>query len=404
MARTNRPAPTSNENPITMARLTPLTLAAVAVSSVLGGCGKAPAPPAEPPPPTVLVTEVRAAPVPIIVEVSGTVQGSRTVEIKPRVSGTIDKRLFTEGSNVKKGDPLYEIDPRPFQAQLDAAQAQLAVDQANLEFAEAEVKRYTDLAKQGAGSVERKEDVIKDRKKALAAIEKDKADIEQAKLNLGYTRIAAPFDGVIQATRVYQGAVVTAQRTTLTELVTVDPVYVVFNVSRRDAFELQQLQQEGIGATRLQDITARYRLPDGSLSPVEGHLDYRSTQLDPNSDTFSARALFENPGNDNDKPLIPGQYVPLYLTVGHRPNALLIPQTALMQSQEGDAVYVVDEHNKVERRSIQVDKAYQDSWLVGKGLKAGERVISAGTQKVRQTGMTVKVGQPPTPKAGPTEG
>jgi membrane fusion protein (multidrug efflux system) len=360
----------------------------------LGGCGKSSPPTAAPPAPTVLVSEVQSTDIPIIVQVSGTVQGSLQVAIKPRVSGTIEKRLFIEGREVKEGDPLYQIDPRPFQAQLDAAQAQLAVDQANLEFAEAEVERYTKLARKGAGSVEKKQDMIKQRKQAQAAIAKDKANIEQAQLNLGYTLIKAPFAGVIQATRVYKGAVITAQQTSLTELVSEDPVHVIFAGSRQDAFKLQQLQKQGFGAKSLEQITARYELSNGSLSAIEGHLDFRSTQLDPNTDTFIGRAVFANPGATHDRGLIPGQYVPLYLTIGHRPNTLLIPQTALMQSQEGDAVYVVGKDDKVERRAIEVHNSYKDSWIVRKGLKADERVIYSGTQKIRKSGMTVKIGEP----------
>jgi len=379
-----------------MKLITPISLfITVAVGGLgLSGCGQDSAPKAAPPPPTVVVTEVLSRDIPIIVPVSGTVQGSRQVAIKPQVSGTIEERLFDEGSEVRQGDSLYQIDARPFQAQLDAAQAQLAVDQANLEFAKAEVERYTRLADKGAGSVEKKEDMVKQRKQALAAVAKDKADIEQARLNLGYTHIKAPFSGVIQATRVYKGAVVTAQQTTLTELVTEDPVHVVFNVSRRDAYRLTQLQQQGMGVTSLEKITAHYDLPDGSRSPIEGHLDFRSTQLDPDTDTFVGRALFDNPGDTHDRGLLPGQYVPLYLTIGHRPKALLIPQAALMQSQEGDAVYVVAADNKAERRAIEVGNAYQQYWVVQKGLKAGERVISAGTQKIRRSGVVVKIAAP----------
>jgi len=365
----------------------------------LSGCGRDSAPVAAPPPPKVVLSEVLVKEIPIIVPVSGTVQGSREVAIKPRISGTIEQVLFEDGSTVKRGDPLYQIDPRPFQAQLDAAQAQLGVDQASLEFAQSEVERYTSLAKQGAGSVEKKEDMVKNQKKAIAAIAKDQADIEQAQLNLGYAHITAPFEGTLQATRVYQGAVVTAQQTTLTELVTMDPVYVVFNVSRWDAFELQQLQQKGFGAASLQQITATYELPDGSRSPIQGHLDFRSSQLDPNTDTFKGRAIFDNPGKEDQRGLIPGQYVPLNLTVGHLPNAVLIPQTALMQSQEGDAVYVVGKDNKALRRSIEVRRAYQHYWRVESGLEAGERVIRVGTGKVRKSGMLVAPVEPTAVKA-----
>ena len=360
---------------------------------VLAGCGKQAEAPAAAPPPMVVVAEVKAEDVPITVPVSGTVQGSRQVTIMPQVSGTIEKRLFDEGSTVKEGDPLYLIDPRPFQAQLDAAQAQLAVDQANLEFAQAEVKRYSSLAKQGAGSVEKKQDVLKDEKQAIAAIAKDRANIEQARLNLAYTNISAPFDGIVQATQVYKGAVVSAQQTALTELVTLDPVYVIFNVSRKDVFMMQQLRDQGIGAKTLEQITAHYKRPDGSRAPIEGHLDFRSTQLDPSTDTITGRAIFDNPGAADNQGLIPGQYVALILTVGQCPNTLLIPQTALMQSQEGSAVYVVGKDNKVERRPVKVGRAYQSYWIVKSGLKAGERVITAGTEKISKSGVGVRVGK-----------
>ena len=383
-------------------QLTALFIAGGVILSTTG-CGKQAAAPAAVPPPLVIVSEVKTQDVPIIVPVFGTVQGSRQVAIKPRISGTLEKRLFEEGSTVKQGAPLYLIDPRPFQAQLDAVQAQLAVDQANLEFAQAEVTRYTKLASQGAGSVEKKQDVIKDEKQALAAIAKDKADIEQARLNLGYTNISAPFDGIIQATRVYKGAVVTAQQTTMTELVTVAPVYVVFNVSRKDAYLLQQLQEQGIGAASLEQITANYNLPDGSRSPIQGHLDYRSTQIDPNTDTFTSRAIFDNPGTVDNQGLLPGQYVPLFLTVGHRPGALLIPQTALMQSQEGSAVYVVGKDNKAERRMVKVVRSYQQYWIISDGLKAGERVISSGTEKIRKSGAEVRIGQSKSAEARPSK-
>lgn len=358
----------------------------------LAACGKPEqAPPA--PPPTVVVSTVTAADVPIVFPVSGTVQGTRQVEIKPRVSGTIETLLLHEGQPVKTGDPLYQIDPRPFQAQLDAAMAQLAVDQANLEFADSEVKRYTDLAKQGAGSVERKEDTEKSQKQATAAIAKDQADIEQAKLNLGYTRITAPFDGVVQATRVYTGAVVTAQQTTLTELVTLDPVYVVFNISRSDAYKFEQLRAKGLAATDLRQITVAYDLPDGSRSPIEGYMDFRGTQLDPSTDTFKGRAIFDNPGSDDQRKLLPGQYVPLYLTVGHRPDTQLIPQAALLQTQEGSYVWVIDEHDTAQRRVVTIGPAYQGYWMVREGLKTGERVVSEGVQKIRKSGMPVRVGE-----------
>jgi membrane fusion protein (multidrug efflux system) len=177
--------------------------------------------------------------VPIIIQVSGTVKGYKKVVIKPQVSGYIEQHLFEEGSSVQAGDPLYQIDPRPFQAQLDAANAQLAKDRASLRFWDLERARYDELAKKGFVSKEKRDTAVTKQKEFVAAVDKDKADVEQAKLDLGYSRIVAPFEGYIQKTQVYKGAVVTAQETKLTTLTSLNPVYVDFNISRREAFTIQ---------------------------------------------------------------------------------------------------------------------------------------------------------------------
>ena len=341
------------------------------------------------PPPEVLVTDVTRSKVPIIMEFSGTIKAIKTVDITPRVSGYIEERHFTEGTFVKKGDPLYLIDPRPYQARLDALLAQLKLDRASLSFWEKEVKRYQSMVKQGAASREKTEGTIAKRDETLATVEKDKADIENAKLDLSFTRITAPFDGRIQETRINVGNLVQQQRDVLTTLVEMDPVYVIFNINRGRVFEIQLLNREG-KLFAVKDMRIELLLPDGSTYSRQGKVDFISFQINPATDSVLVRGIIPNnePPQVGDYDLIPGQYVPVRLTVGEDADALLIPQPALVESQIGKQVFVVTADNKVEVRNVEVGRSYENQWIIKKGLKKGEKVIVEGTQKVRE-GMVV---------------
>jgi membrane fusion protein (multidrug efflux system) len=366
---------------------------AIFILTGLSGCERGAEKKAPPPPPEVVVAEVRQQTVPVRMRFAGTVKAYQEVDIKPRVSGYIEQRLFEDGSEVKKGDTLYGIDPRPYQATLDSAQAKLRNDQAALKFWQAEVDRYSKLAKVGAGSVEEKQKAIATRDETIAAIGEDKADIEQAKLNLDFATIKAPFDGYVQQTDVYEGDVVTAQETVLTTLVDVDPIYVVFNISRTQLFKIQKLISQGLAPKQRTQFEATVDLPDGTPYPQKGHIDYVSARLNPNTDTLEARAVFPNSGGiEFEQPLlIPGQYIPLTLIAGEHPDALLIPQTALLETQEGAFVYVVGADDKVQKRMVTKGAAYHEDWVIEKGLKAGEKVITEGTEKIRKSGMAVQV-------------
>jgi len=373
---------------------------------LLTGCGdKSDQTAATPPPPDVYVAEVTQEKVPIIMTFSGTVKAIKTVDIIPRVSGYIEERYFEEGTVVSKGDPLYLIDPRPYQANLDAEQAQLKQHEASVVRWKSEEKRYTKLAKAGAGSVEDKEKAIARRTEVQAKVDEDKANIETAQLDLGYTNITAPFGGRIQDTRINVGQLVHEQQDVLTTLKQVDPIYVVFNVSRRQVSRIQQLKREGLAFKSREDYKVEVKLADGSLYTQPGRLDYISVQIDPTTDTLEFRAVFPNPiENLAQLALIPGQYVPVSMTVGEDPNTFLIPGPALVQSQIGTQVYVVNKDNKVESRTVEVGQAYKQQWIIKKGLKKGERVIYDGLQKVRP-GVLVNIkskdkDKEPTPKKG----
>ena len=351
--------------------------------------GKAKKQAVKPAPPDVQVTEVTQGKVPIIMEFSGTIDAIKTVDIIPRVSGYIDKRYFEEGTFVKEGDPLYLIDPRPYKARLDAYKAQLKLDQASLVFWQKETKRYQSLVKQGAASKEKTEGTIAKRDETLATVAKDKANIENAQLDLSFTNIAAPFYGRIQETRINVGNLVQQQRDVLTTLVQMDPIYVVFNISRSHVFEIQLLKRLG-KLFETSDMRIEILLPDGSTYSQQGKINFISFQINPTTDTVLVRGIIANKKDQGvgDFDLIPGQYAPVRLILGQDPAALLIPQPALVESQIGKQVFVVTQDNKVESRNVEVGRAYQGQWVIKKGLKKGEKVIVEGTQKVRP-GMVV---------------
>jgi RND family efflux transporter MFP subunit len=341
-----------------------------------------------PPPPKVTVAEVTQGPVPIVMQFSGTVRSVKTVEIVPRVSGYIEKRSFVEGAEVKTGDALYQIDPRPFQATLDQLNAQLAVNQANLTYWGDEAKRYGDAVQSGAVSAQQYEEAVTKQQEAQASLEQTQAEIVNAQLNLSFTDITAPFDGRIQQTRRYEGDLVDAYQDTLTSLVQIDPVYVIFNVTRRELFEIQAMQAQGLVQKLEESAKIELTLPDGSAYAQQGKLDFISSQIDPTTDTLTFRAVIANDfAHSNEGDLVPGQYVPVRMVLGERQGALLVPKPALLETQAGQQVYVVDKDNKVVSRTVEVGQPYKDQWVIESGLEKGERVIVEGLQKVRPGGV-----------------
>jgi RND family efflux transporter MFP subunit len=339
---------------------------------------------------TVIVAPVTEGTVPIAMTFSGTVKTVRTVQVIPHVSGYIGKRYFAEGATVKEGDPLYRIDPRPFEATLDKFEAELASNAANFEYWSREVERFQEARLSGAVSQKQLDTAVAKHKEARASVEASQAQIVNAKLDLGYTDIKSPFDARTQQTLRYEGDLVDEYEDVLTTLVQMDPVHVIFNVSRRDLFEIRFMEAKGAIPPMRENARIELGLPDGSTYSAQGTLDFVSAQIDPTTDTVTLRAVVENRFEQGHESLVPGQYVPVRLVLGEQSDALLIPKVSLRETQAGQHVFVVGKNDEVERRALEVGESHDGQWVVRSGLQAGERVIVEGLQKVR-VGSVVEV-------------
>ncbi len=327
-------------------------------------------------------------------EFAGTVRSVKAVQIIPRVTGYIKNIYFKEGAFVNAGDPLYLIDPLPFKAHLEARHARLKKDLATLDFWTADAERQSSLSKKGSSPIRTFEQSESKRKEMLAAVAEDRANVNLAQLELGYTRIVAPFAGRTEDTRYYEGDLVNKESDILLVLVQMDPIHVEFSMSARQIGEIRQLIAKGWAPAIRGQYKAVVVLSDGQDYDQEGYLDFFSSQINPTTDTHIMRAVFSNPliefGNVAPAALTSGQYVPLRLTVGKQPDAVLIPMPALIQNQEGNHVFVIDKDSKAEKRKVEIDRLFRQQWVIRKGLEKGERVIVKGLQKVR-TGTVVKL-------------
>lgn len=364
----------------------PRRLLLAALAAAVAACGQQKeAPKVAPAPPRIGVAAVRTAAVPVIREYVGTVAAYRSVEITARVEGFLEARHFTEGTDVRKGDLLYTIDPAQYQAKVRDAEAELARAAANLGNARAKAERLAPLAKEEAISQQDFDDAVAAQKAAEAQVESARANLETAKLNLGYTSVYATESGRIGETQVPEGRLVGRGTPTLLATIDrIDPIYVSFTTPDRDAIVLRKAFESG--ALRRDDLanTARFILPDGSELAVPGRVDFSAAQVNKDTGTITQRAVLPNP----TRILLPGMYVRVELRVGERPNAVLVPQKAVVKMPNAHIAWVVGADNKVERRDLVVGEWVGDEWIIEKGLVAGERVVVDGVQRV-QPGMTV---------------
>jgi len=340
-------------------------------------------------PPDVLVAQVEQKDVAIYNEWIGTLAGQVNANVQAQVAGYLLRRDYQEGSFVRKGQLLFEIDPRPFQASLDQAEGQLAQAIAQLANAEAvqvrtqlDVERYTPLAREQAASQQDLDNATQNNVAAKATVATAKAQIktaeaavETAKLNLGFTQIISPVDGIADVARAQVGDLVSSSSGTLTTVSTLDPIRDYFTVSEQDYL---QLKQQFSGSDK-QQWKLQLILADGTSYPHEGAFYFAGRAVDQNTGAIQLAALFPNPGNV----LRPGQYGKVRAVVRTAKGALLVPQAAVADLQGSYQVSVVGQDNKITIRSIKVGERVDTRWIIQDGLKPGERVVAQGQQTLR---------------------
>ena len=344
----------------------------------LAGCTEEKKTAATPPPLEVMVAEVIQKDVPVYREWVASMDGLVNATILAQVQGYLIKQNYQEGDFVKKGTLLFEIDPRPFQATVDEAKAALAKQQAVLRTNQANLKRILPLAAANAVSQKDKDDAIGETDSAEAQVLAAQAQVRKAELDLGFTKIASPIDGIAGAAKAQIGDLVgTPQSRELTTVSTVNPIKVYVPISEREYLETAEKSRQNQKATA-ERMTFELILADGSTWPEKGTFSFADRQVDPRTGTIRVAILFPNPNNI----LRPGQFAKVRALMGTEKNALLVPQRAVGELQGSYQVAVVDADNTVKIRNVKVGERYGDLWVIREGLTPGERVVAEGTQKV----------------------
>jgi membrane fusion protein (multidrug efflux system) len=320
-------------------------------------------------------------------EFIGRIQAVNRVALVARVIGFLEKRLFTEGAEVKKGDLLYQIEKPPFQAVVDAAQATVEQMEAQHRNAQLTLQRAQTLLNTPAGQQSNVDAALASERALAAQIAGAQAQLETAQINLGYTEIPAPIDGKITSTSVTEGNVVSPTSGTLATIVSQAPMYVVFSISLRAGLDLRARYAAKGGYSA---VVIKLRLPDGRIYDQDGRLDYGSPTVAENTDTIVLRGVIPNPvfpgmtaGQPGSRELVDGEFVTVLLEGVQPVTVLAIPRAAVLSDQQGDYVYVVDAQSKAQVRRIQQGQSTPTVAVISNGLKEGELVVSEGVQRVR---------------------
>ncbi|AIA70129.1 acriflavine resistance protein A [Pectobacterium atrosepticum SCRI1043] len=317
----------------------------------------------------------------VMTELPGRTSAYRIAEVRPQVGGIILKRNFVEGSDVKAGASLYQIDPATYQANYNSAKGSLAQAQAQAEIARLTVNRYKPLLGTNYVSKQDYDQAVATSRQADAAVQAAKATVDTAQINLAYTKVNAPIEGRVGKSTVTEGALVgTSQATALTTLQQLDPIYVDVTQSSNDFLQLKRELENGTLKQNEGKANVRLLLENGTEYTEAGTLEFSDVTVDETTGSITLRAIFPNPQHN----LLPGMFVRARLDSGVNPTALLVPQQGITRDPRGQATaMVVGEGDKVEPRTLKTSKAIGDKWLVAEGLKAGDRVILTGLQKIR---------------------
>ena len=379
---------------------------------LLAGCDNSTKQEVAPPAAKVTVVKTEAKDTPIVVEFVGKTASSRRVEIRSRVEGFLEKRLYTEGSLVQAGDVLFEMDKKPFEAQLDAAKAELSQQQARMKTAKANLDRVEPLAKQNAVAKKELDDALGSFQTASAAVEAAKAKVVQAELDLGYCTITSPVTGVSSYATQREGAYIGFNAGPLTYVAQIDPIWIEFSVSENQILKSrQQFNENRIVEPEGGNFEVEVVLADGTIFPHTGEITFADASLSEKTGTFLIRAEVQNPGAEKDgdnsvsrkmtAEMRPGQFVRARLKGAMRPKAILVPQTAVQQGAKGSFVWVIKD-GKAENRPVEVGPWHEDDWFIDSGLNAGDVVVVGGALKLR-AGIPVEIVEPEAKKTEAAE-
>ncbi|KTA80823.1 efflux RND transporter periplasmic adaptor subunit [Aeromonas salmonicida] len=356
---------------------------ALALVSVLAGCGDKPASSAQVRPPVpVVVAEAKLTDVPLTTEMVGETAGYREIEVRSRVNGILLERTYVEGQPVTAGQELFLIDPAPYKVALEQAKGALAQEQARFNKARADRDRIIPLFKRQVVSRKDYDDTIANYEAAIASRQAAQATVKEAELNLSYTQVTAPIDGMASKSSQSEGSLIStnANSSLLTTITQYNPLYVNFSYSEQDRLNFETSVRKGlIEAKDTTNWRTHIRLADGSVYPQAGKLNFSDNRVDPQTGTIRARAIFDN----KEGVLLPGQFVRLTIDLGIRKNAIVVPARAIVQSQADRMVMVVDGDDKVVPRPVRLGPAIAEGVLIESGIDAGERYIVEGLMKAR---------------------
>jgi membrane fusion protein (multidrug efflux system) len=327
------------------------------------------------------VAAVIQADMPVYHEWIGTLDGLVNAQIRAQVTGYLLTQTYREGDTVKKGDLLFEIDPRPFKATLDAAKGQLAQADARLGKTELDVKRYAPLVKDKAISQEEYDDAVQANLEAKAAVVSAQAQVEQAQINLDFTRIVSPIDGIASIAKAQIGDLVGPGTGELASVSTLDPIKAYFNVTEQAYINFTKLfSDETLRNERVRQLELQLLLADGTIYPHEGRIYSPDLKIGPTTGALRIEARFPNPGNA----LRPGEFARIRVKFDTKHDALLVPQRAVSELQGSYQVAVVDTENKIHIQPVRVGERSGNLWTIEEGLHSGQRVVVEGVQKIRE--------------------
>ncbi|MBU3055391.1 efflux RND transporter periplasmic adaptor subunit [Pseudomonas indica] len=347
-----------------------------------------------PPPPEVVVETAKSEAMPLVLEYSGRTAGYREVEVRAQVSGILQERTYQEGSRVQKGQVLFRIDPRTYEAALARAKGALAQEQARYRQTERDLKRIRELQKKGFASESELDNAVSNFEQSKANVEAAEAEVKARQIDLDYTTVEAPISGITSRETRSEGSLVVASdpnSSLLTQLTQLDPIYVNFAYPDSEAERLRQEMQTGkLTLPESGKLNVEVKFGDGSSYPMEGQVDFTDSLIDRGTGTVSARAVVPNPAQK----LLPGQFVRVLVKGLTRPDTVTVPERAVSQGPRGTFVYVVDEQGMARVRQVSTGRTANGRWVIESGVDAGDRVIVEGLPKVRPD-TPVKIAETP---------